>query len=112
MKNRVPINTLDATVTRPGFTQADTVAHCGDKLIGEFMNTVTLTDIFSTWTENRALFTKKAMEVKHSLSNIQMALPFDLVAINTDSGSDAFSILLSLTSSGERKIIFTRSPSL
>ena len=108
MKNRVPINTLDAIVTRPGFTQADTVAHCGDKLIGEFMNTVTLTDIFSTWTENRALFTKKAMEVKHSLSNIQMTLPFDLVAINTDSGSEFLNTPV-FNQFRERKIIFTRS---
>ena len=99
MKNKVPINTLDSTMTRPGFTQADTVAHCGDKLIGDFINSVTVTDIFSTWTENRALFTKKAMEVKRCLSNIQMALPFDLVAINTDSGSEF----------RERKVIFTRS---
>ena len=91
-----------------GEGQADTVAHCGDKLIGEFMNTVTVTDIFSTWTENRALFTKKAMEVKHSLSNIQIALPFDLVAINTDSGSEFLNTPV-FNQFRERKVIFTRS---
>ena len=30
MKNKVPINTLDVKVTRPGYTQSDTVAHCGN----------------------------------------------------------------------------------
>ena len=108
MKNKVPINTLDSTITRPGYTQADTVAHCGDKLIGEFMNTVTLTDILSTWTENRALFTKKALEVKHCLSDIQRALPFDLIAINTDSGSEFLNTPV-FNQFRERKVIFTRS---
>ena len=108
MKNKVPINTLDSAITRPGYTQADTVAHCGDKLIGAFMNTVTLTDIFSTWTANRALFTKKAMEVKHCLSDIQRTLPFDLIAINTDSGSEFLNTLV-FNQFRKRKVIFTRS---
>lgn len=29
LKNKVPINTLDQKASKPGFTQADTVAHCG-----------------------------------------------------------------------------------
>jgi len=108
MKNKVPINTLDSSITRPGYAQADTVAHCGDKLIGAFMNTITLTDIFSTWTDNRALFTKKAMEVNHCLNDIQRALPFDLVAINTDSGSEFLNIAV-FNQFKEKKVLFTRS---
>ena len=42
MKNKVPIRTLDSRITRPGYTQADTVAHCGDKLAGTFMNSITI----------------------------------------------------------------------
>ena len=108
MKNKVPINTLDSNIIRPGYAQADTVAHCGDKLIGEFMNTVTVTDIFSTWTENRALFTKRGPEVKHYLGDIEKALPFDLIAINTDSGSEFLNAPV-FNQFRERKIIFTRS---
>ncbi len=52
MKNKVPINTLDSVVKEPGFVQADTVAHCGNSLEGKFINSITLTDIHSTWTEN------------------------------------------------------------
>ena len=69
MKNKVPINTLDSSITRPGYIQTDTVAHCGDRLIGNFINSITYTDIFSTWTENRALFTKKGHEVRRCLSD-------------------------------------------
>lgn len=108
MKNKVPINTLHSDITRPGYTQADTVAHCGDKLAGQFMNSITITDIFSTWTENRTLLTKKAKEVKHWLNHIQKNLPFKLIAINTDSGSEFLNLPV-INQFRENKVIFTRS---
>ena len=108
MKNKIPINTFDSAITRPGYTQADTVAHCGNKLIGDFMSTVTLTDICSTWTANRAIFTKKALEVKRCLNDIQRSLPFDLIAVNTDSGSEFLNTPV-FNQFKERKVIFTRS---
>lgn len=108
MLNKVPINTLDVTVTCPGYVQSDTVAHCGDSLLGNFMNSVTLTDIFSTWTVNRALFTKKAAEVKEGLSDIRRSLPFEILAINTDSGSEFLNTpVVNLWQ--EHKIKFSRS---
>lgn len=88
MKNKVPINTLDHSIDKPGYMQADTVAHCGDSLSGNFINSITVTDIFSTWTENRAIYTKKADRVRKALTHIKINLPFDLRAINTDSGSE------------------------
>ncbi len=108
MKNKVPINTLDSVITEPGFVQADTVAHCGDCLEGNFINSITLTDIYSTWTENRALFTKKGQEVKGALVDIKRSLPFDLKAINTDSGSEFLNTPVFQLFS-EKKIKFTRS---
>lgn len=108
MKNKIPINTLDSRITRPGYTQADTVAHCGDHLVGEFMNSITITDIFSTWTENRALFTKKAYEVRQCLNHIRKSLPFRLIAINTDSGSEFLNKPV-FNQFKDQKVIFTRS---
>jgi hypothetical protein len=108
MKNKVPINTLDSTVDRPGFMQADTVAHCGTSLDGAFINSVTVTDIFSTWTENRALYTKKAPEIRTALTSIKIRLPFDLKAINTDSGSEFLNMPV-YNYFTDQKIVFTRS---
>ena len=111
MKNRVPINTLDHKIDKPGFTQADTVAHCGTSAAGPFANTLTLTDIDSTWTENRALFTKKGYEVRKCFVDIKKALPFDLLAINVDSGSEFLNspMLGFVKMPGEKEIAFTRS---
>jgi len=108
MKNKVPINTLDSAVTRPGYVQADTVAHCGDNLNGVFANSITLTDIHSTWTENAALLTKKGKEVKSALNELETRLPFALVAINTDSGSEFLNIPV-FNMYREKKVTFTRS---
>ena len=108
MKNKVPINTLDSSITRPGYIQSDTVAHCGDKLIGDFINSITFTDIFSTWTEVRALFTKKGHEVRRCLSDILSRLPFYIIAINTDSGSEFLNKQV-FNQMKKNKIIFTRS---
>ena len=108
MKNKVPINTLDSKVENPGFVQADTVAHCGDRLEGTFMNSITLTDIYSTWTDNRAIFTKKGREVRSALVDIKINLPFDLKAINTDSGSEFLNTPV-FNLFNDKKVKFTRS---
>jgi hypothetical protein len=108
MKNKVPINTLDYKVYKPGYMQADTVAHCGDKLVGNFINSITVTDIYSTWTENRALYTKKAHEVRNALVSIKVDLQFDMLSMNTDSGSEFLNTpVYNMFSSS--KVNFTRS---
>jgi hypothetical protein len=109
MKNKVPINTLDSTVNRPGYTQTDTVAHCGDSAQGPFISSLTVTDINSTWTENRSLYTKKGTKVRASFVDIERSLPFNLIAINADSGSEFLNkAMLDFTKSGTR-IQYTRS---
>jgi hypothetical protein len=111
MKNKIPLNTFDAKINRPGFTQADTVAHCGSTLLGAFVNSLTLTDIHSAWTENRAIFTKKALEVRKQFVDIKQNLPFDLLAVNTDSGSEFLNtpMLEFMLNQGKDPITFTRS---
>lgn len=109
MKNKVPINTLDSKVTKPGYTQTDTVAHCGNSAAGPFISSLTLTDLFSTWTENRAMYTKRGIEVKAMFKDIERSLPFGLLAINSDSGSEFLNKnMLQYTHHGTR-IEFTRS---
>ena len=72
----------------PGFLEADTVAHCGNSLAGEFVYTVTLTDIYSGWTENRACWTKKAKEVLKQVRRIEANLPFFITGFACDNGSE------------------------
>jgi len=42
LKKQIPIKTNQWDETRPGFLEADTVAHCGESLLGEFVYTCCL----------------------------------------------------------------------
>ena len=108
MQNKVPINTLDSKVKRPGYVQVDTVAHCGNSSQGPFVSSLTITDIHTTWTECRAMLTKKGPEVRRQANSISRSIPFKLLSMNSDSGSEFLNkeILPFTHLSG---ILFTRS---
>lgn len=88
LKNQIPIKTDHADVNKPGVMEADTVAHCGNSLDGSFVWSLTLTDIFSGWTENRAVWNKGYEGVKQAISNIEGTLPFSLTGFHSDNGGE------------------------
>ena len=55
LKHHIPIKTNQWDETRPGFLEADTVAHCGDSMAGQFVSSLDLTDLATGWTEQRAV---------------------------------------------------------
>lgn len=88
LKNQIPIKTDNWDVTQPGFLEADTVAHCGNSLEGNFVWSITMTDILTAWTENRATWNKGADGVVKQIKNIEKSLPFDLLGCDCDNGSE------------------------
>lgn len=88
LKKLIPLKTLDEQVKATGTVQADTVAHCGSALAGDFVNTLTITDVFSGWTENRACWTKAAKEIKKNIAKIEDNLPFSIKFFDTDCGTE------------------------
>ena len=58
LRKSIPIKTDQWDETRPGYLEADTVAHCGDTVAGMFVYTVNLVDIATGWTEQRAVWAK------------------------------------------------------
>jgi hypothetical protein len=88
LKSRIPIQLLDHNVNEPGFMEADTVAHCGGSAEGTFASSLTVTDLFSGWTENRAVMTKKAELIVEQMKRIRSCLPFQMLGLATDNGSE------------------------
>ena len=88
LKNQIPIRTDFWDVTQPGFMEADTVAHCGDSLAGNFVWSLTMTDILTTWTENRATWNKGAEGVRDQVKDVEARLPFDMQGFDCDNGSE------------------------
>jgi len=88
LKHQIPIRTDNDDVDRPGFLEADTVAHCGNSLTGDFIWSITFTDIFCQWTENRAAWNKGAQGVLEQVKDVEVHLPFELLGFDVDNGSE------------------------
>lgn len=88
LKNQIPIRTGFWDVSVPGFMEADTVAHCGNTLAGDFVWSLTLTDILTGWTECRATWNKGSTGVINQIKAIERVLPFTLRGFDCDNGSE------------------------
>lgn len=88
LKQHIPIRTDNYDITKPGFLEADTVAHCGKSLEGEFVWSLTMTDIYSHWTEIRATWGKGSTGVIENIKKIEQHLPFALLGFDSDNGSE------------------------
>lgn len=73
---------------RPGFLEADLVAHCGWTVEGSFLHTLVLTDVASGWTECLALLHRSQTAVVQALDRAQQLLPMPLLGLDTDNGSE------------------------
>lgn len=108
-KNVIPLKSFDQNIDRPGHIEADTVAHCGDSLSGKFAWSLTFTDIYSGWTENRATYCKDSDEVLSAIMDIKFKLPFPIISFNTDNGTEFLNRNLYLYFADKKEIEFTRS---
>jgi hypothetical protein len=88
LKHQIPIRTDNDDVDRPGYLEADTVAHCGNSLAGDFVWSVTFTDIYTQWTENRAVWNKGAEGVLQQVKEVEAGLAFELLGFDVDNGSE------------------------
>lgn len=71
-----------------GYFEVDTVAHCGDSLSGSFAWSLTMTDLHTGWTENRATLTKNSGEITNAIRDIEKKLPFHMVGFSSDNGTE------------------------
>lgn len=88
LKKNIPIKTSSWDETRLGYGELDTVAHCGNSAAGEFIFTLTYTDIASQWTISEAVMGKGQKGIKEALKSITKRLPFPLKGIDPDNGSE------------------------
>jgi hypothetical protein len=72
----------------PGYMECDLVAHCGMTAAGEYINTLDMTDICTGWTETRAVINKAQKHVHGAITEIKQILPFPLLGIDSDNGSE------------------------
>ncbi len=94
LRQTIPIQTESWEVPEPGWLEIDTVSHSGGSAEGLYAYTVNQTDLFSGWTECRAILGKGAAEVKTAIEEMRQDLPFDLKGLDSDNGEEFINWLL------------------
>ena len=88
LKHHIPVKTDHWDVTEPGFMEVDLVSHSGDRADGDFVQSLDMTDIHTTWVETRAVLGKSQVRVQEALEQLRHQLPFALRGIDSDNGSE------------------------
>lgn len=88
LKKHIPIKTNQWDETRPGFIEADTVAHCGSSVAGMFVYTVNTVDIATGWIESRAIWGKGERNAFEAIKSIESSLPFKIRGFDSDNGGE------------------------
>jgi hypothetical protein len=85
LKHSIPIRTFaDWDDAKPGFLEMDLVAHCGQSLEGQYLNTLTATDVTTAWTECFVLRHRSQLAVSGAMDELQQRLPFPLLGADCD----------------------------
>lgn len=109
LKNLIPVRTFtEWDAQRPGFLEIDLVAHCGNTTEGQFLCTLTCTDLSTGWTDVTAVLHRSQEAVAAAIECMRQRLPFPLLGIDSDNGSEFINELLYQYCLDE-KITFTRS---
>lgn len=109
LKKQIPIRTFAEWDEQcPGFVEIDLVAHDGGLAAGDYCQTLDLTDIATTWTETLAVRNKAQAWVFPALKEMRQKLPFSLLGIDSDNGSEFINKYL-VEYCQKQKLSFTRS---
>ena len=108
LKQQIPVRTFaDWDNTQAGFVEIDLVAHCGETVAGQFVHSLTATDVATGWTECFSLLHRSQIAVHEALDQLQERLPFPLLGIDSDNDS-VFINELMLNYCQTNRITFTR----
>jgi transposase InsO family protein len=112
LKSRIPIRTFYTSQERetPGFWQIDTVHHCGQAAFGQYLHTLTATDIASGWIELRSLLNNAQKWTFEALADIRATAILPVLEFHSDNGSEFINNATEIWCK-ENQIPFTRSRS-
>ena len=89
LKHQVPIRTFaEWDDARPGFLEMDLVAHCGTSGAGEFLVTLSAVDVATGWMGLEGVLNKGELAVFEALEQLRARLPFPILGLDSDNGSE------------------------
>lgn len=110
LKSQISIKTKQWDEFRPGYIEADTVAHCGTSVAGHFAYTTNSVDIATGWSEQRATYGKGFRDIAIQIEDMEKSLPFDILGFDSDNGGEFINdFLFRYFRHRKKPIDFTRS---
>lgn len=110
LRSQIPIRCESWDVDRPGYLEADTVDHGGDSAAGDFMRSITYTDIYSGWIEQAAIWNKSGEQVLRRTQEVEAELPFAILGFDSDNGGEFLNhALVRFFGQRAHPVAFTRS---
>ena len=89
LKSSIPIRTFtDWQEDRPGFLEVDLVSHCGESAEGFYLTTLSTVDVASGWSECVGVWGKGQERVGGAVHRVRQRLPFPLLGLDSDNGSE------------------------
>lgn len=71
-----------------GNIQTDLIEHCGQSARGEYINTVSNTDISTGWWEGQAIIGRGQIPTQEGLTQARLRFPFSWKEIHSDNGTE------------------------
>jgi len=94
LKRKIPIRLTEWDTSKTGYVEMDLVVHCGSSTFGDYINTLSTTEVSSGWWEGEAIMGKSQESTFQALKQIRGRAPFDLKGLDSDNGSEFINAIL------------------
>jgi len=108
LKCKIPIRLTEWDTSKTGYVEMDLVVHCGSSTFGDYINTLSTTEVSSGWWEGEAIIGKSQQSTFQALKQLRGRAPFDWKGLDSDNGSEFINDILYKYCCRE-KLEFTRS---
>lgn len=89
LKHKIAVRTFaDWNENKPGFLEIDLVAHCGDSVRGEYINTLDMTDVATGWTTLAAFMGRSDRFCSEAIDQVRSSIPFPILGVDSDNGGE------------------------
>lgn len=89
-RRQIPMRRIPWNEQCPGHFEVDLVHHCGPAAQGDYVHTLQMVDVATGWSELRAVLGRSYRVMSHAFDCILNRLPFALLELHPDNGSEFF----------------------
>ena len=84
----IPAYRIPRDIAEPGHLELDLVHHCGDTATGEYVYTLQLIDVATSWSGRRAILGRSYIVVADALTYLFAQFPFSVRELHPDNGAE------------------------